>query len=219
MCTGNTTNVPHFLCHTLRLFPSLYQFSSNRRSAPALLDPAHYPILSLSLGTGQHGRARVPVRCRVGHAATQREHQEGLAGAATHWGVDVSDLLGPADVDLVVVVLGGLAVHGVVEVHALGVLPPPVAPDQVAAGADQADDHCGKDRNCMRLTHSRHTMTGALTQPGDKEQCLMTHTHTHTHTRTFTHMVTKHSGTHQCIHTVSRTNVCICDKYILKAFL
>lgn len=57
--------------------------------------------------------------------------------AATHCWVDVADGLAvPPDVDLVVVVLGGFAVHGVVEVHALGVLAPPVAPDQVSSGAN-----------------------------------------------------------------------------------
>lgn len=71
-----------------------------------------------------------------------------------------------ADVDLVVVVLRGFAVNWVVEVHALGVLAPPVAPHQVAAGAQQSDDHCGKDRDCMCLTHTQQQHTaGALTQP------------------------------------------------------
>lgn len=167
------------------------------------------------------------MRGRVGHAgaaaAAQRERQERLSGAATHCGVDVSDLLGPADVDLVVVVLGGLAVDGVVEVHALGVLPPPVAPDQIAAGAEQADDHCGKDRNCMRLTHSRHTTAGALTQPGDKEQCLMTHTHAHTHTLSHIHKHTHIDTTNTLIpadaHIQTHTPMSVCHKYALKAFI
>lgn len=42
----------------------------------------------------------------------------------------------PPDVDFVVVVLCGFAVNRVVEVHALGVLAPPVAPHQVSAGAE-----------------------------------------------------------------------------------
>lgn len=85
-----------------------------------------------------------------------------------------------ADVDLVVVVLRGLAVHGVVEVHALGVLAPPVAPDQVAAGAEQADDHCGKDRDCMCLTHTHTTTHGGSvnTAQGTQSGALSTHTHT-----------------------------------------
>lgn len=59
--------------------------------------------------------------------------------------VDVTDGLAlTPDVDFVVVILCGFAVHWVVEVHALGVLAPPVAPDQVSAGAEQSDDH---DRN------------------------------------------------------------------------
>lgn len=67
----------------------------------------------------------------------------------------VAHAVGPPDVDLVLLALaGGLAVHGVVEVHALGGVAPPVAPDQVDAGAHQAEHHCGNDRNCMRLTHS-----------------------------------------------------------------
>lgn len=40
------------------------------------------------------------------------------------------------DVNFVVVVLRGLAVNGVIEVHALGVLVPPIAPNQVPAGAE-----------------------------------------------------------------------------------
>lgn len=57
--------------------------------------------------------------------------------AATHGWVHVADGLAvSADVDLVVVVLRGLAVNGVIEVHALGVLAPPIAPNQVAAGAE-----------------------------------------------------------------------------------
>lgn len=72
----------------------------------------------------------------------------------------MADLLAAADVDFVVVVLCGLAVNGVVEVHALGVPSPPVAPHQVASGTHQADDHCGKDRNCMHLTHSQHIRRG-----------------------------------------------------------
>lgn len=40
------------------------------------------------------------------------------------------------DVDLVVVILRGFAVNRVVEVHALGVLAPPIAPNQVSAGAE-----------------------------------------------------------------------------------
>lgn len=59
----------------------------------------------------------------------------------------MSDLLAAADVDFVIVVLCSLAVNWVVEVHALGVSPPPVAPHQVTSGTHQADDHCGKDRN------------------------------------------------------------------------
>lgn len=59
----------------------------------------------------------------------------------------MANLLAAADVDLVVVVLRGLAVNRVVEVHALGVSSPPVAPHQVSSGTQQTDDHCGKDRN------------------------------------------------------------------------
>ena len=87
----------------------------------------------------------------------------------------MADVLGAPDVDLVVLVLGGLAVDGVVEVHALGVLPPPVAPDQVAARAEQAHDHCSNDRNCMRLTHShRH---GATLNSGTARGGSGAHTH------------------------------------------
>lgn len=67
----------------------------------------------------------------------------------------VAHPVGPSDVDLVLLALaGGLAVHRVVEVHALGGVASPVAPDHVDASTDQAEHHCGNDRNCMRLTHS-----------------------------------------------------------------
>lgn len=82
----------------------------------------------------------------------------------------VAHALGSADVDLILFALaGGLAVHRVVEVHALGGVAPPVAPHQVHAGTDQAEHHCGNDRNCMRLTHSgRDTGKGAaLTRPNE----------------------------------------------------
>lgn len=112
----------------------------------------------------------------VGHAAPKRQGDELRAGAPpgphnSH--VDalrvrmvmrvVAHAIGSADVDLVLLALaGGLAVHRVVEVHALGGVAPPVAPHQVDAGADQAKHHCGNDRNCMRLTHSgRDTGKGA----------------------------------------------------------
>lgn len=87
--------------------------------------------------------------------------------AATHCWVHVADGLAvSADVDFVVVVLCGLAINGVVEIHALGVLAPPIAPNQVPASAEQSDDHCGKDRDCMCLTHTQQQHTaGALTQP------------------------------------------------------
>lgn len=99
----------------------------------------------------------------------------------------MADLFAVADVDLVVVFLGGLAVHWVVEVHALGVAPPPVAPDQVASGARQGEDHCGKDRNCMRLTHSRHTAR-ALTQPEHTGQRFITHTYTVQSSNSWAHL-------------------------------
>lgn len=94
--------------------------------------------------------------------------------AATHCWVDVTDGLAlTPDVDFVVVILCGFAVHWVVEVHALGVLAPPVAPDQVSTGAEQSDDHCGKDRDCMCLTHTQQQHTaGALTQPGEHRAAL-----------------------------------------------
>lgn len=57
--------------------------------------------------------------------------------AATHCWVHMADGLAVSpDVDFVVVVLRGLAVNGVIEVHALGVLAPPIAPNQVPAGAE-----------------------------------------------------------------------------------
>lgn len=105
---------------------------------------------------------------RIRHAAPQWQGDELRAGPPArshHPHVDalrvgvvvrvVAHPVGPADVDLVLLALaGGLAVHGVVEVHALGGVAPPVAPHQVDSGAHQAEHHCGNDRNCMRLTHS-----------------------------------------------------------------
>ena len=72
--------------------------------------------------------------------APQGQGVEWLAAAATHGGVDVAHGLRVApDVDLVVVVLRRLAVHRVVEVHALGVPAPPVPPEQKGAGAQQGE--------------------------------------------------------------------------------
>lgn len=112
----------------------------------------------------------------VGHAAAKWQGDELRAGARpgphnSHidalrvWMVMrvVTHGVGSADVYLVLLALaGGLAVHRVVKVHAFGGVAPPVAPHQVDSGADQAKDHCGNDRNCMRLTHSgRDTGKGA----------------------------------------------------------
>lgn len=121
-----------------------------------------------SLCSGEHGLLRVPMRPRIGHAATKRQGDELRAGAPSssyNAHVDalrvrvvmrvVAHAVGPPDVDLVLLALArGLAVHGVVEVHALRGVAPPVAPHQVDSRAHQAKHHCGNDRNCMRLTHS-----------------------------------------------------------------
>lgn len=65
----------------------------------------------------------------------------------------------PTDVDLVLLALArGLSVNGVVEVHALGGVGAPVPPHQIDASADQAENHCGNDRNCMYLTHRGREM-------------------------------------------------------------
>lgn len=126
------------------------------------------PLRAASLRRGKHRLFSVPMSSWVGHAAPEWQSDELRAGAPSgphNSHVDtlrvrmvmrvVAHAVGPADVDLVLLALaGGLAVHGVVEVHALGGVAPPVAPDQVDAGADQAEHHCGNDRNCMRLTHS-----------------------------------------------------------------
>jgi len=120
-----------------------------------------------SLCCGQHGLLRVPVSPRIGHAAPEWQGDELRAGAtscSSNSHVDalrvrvmvrvVSHAVRPPDVDLVLLALaGGLAVDGVVEVHALGGVAPPVAPHQVDPGAHEAEHHCGNDRNCMRLTH------------------------------------------------------------------
>lgn len=49
----------------------------------------------------------------------------------------------------------GFAIDWIVEVHALSAVPPPVAVYEVNAGAQDPEDHCGNDRNCMYLTYSR----------------------------------------------------------------
>lgn len=135
---------------------------------PRTLNTTPQPPVGWSLGGGEHGLLRVPVSPRIGHAAPQWQGDELRAGPPArshHPHVDalrvgvvvrvVAHPVGPADVDLVLLALaGGLAVHGVVEVHALGGVASPVAPHQVDSGAHQAEHHCGNDRNCMRLTHS-----------------------------------------------------------------
>lgn len=121
-----------------------------------------------SLCSGEHWLLSVPVSPRIRHAAPERQGDELRAGAASRTHDSHVDALrvrvvvrvvphpvGPPDVDLVLLALaGGLAVDGVVEVHALGGVAPPVTPHQVDSGADQPEHHCGNDRNCMRLTHS-----------------------------------------------------------------
>lgn len=104
----------------------------------------------------------------IGHAAAQGQGDELRAGAAScahdsH--VDalrvrvvmrvVPHAVRPTDMDLILLALAGsLTINGVVEVHALRGVAPPVAPHQIDSGAHQAEHHCGNDRNCMRLTHS-----------------------------------------------------------------
>lgn len=48
----------------------------------------------------------------------------------------------------------GFAVDWVVEVHAFGAVPPPVAVNKINAGTQHPEDHCGNNRNCMCLTYS-----------------------------------------------------------------
>lgn len=126
-----------------------------------------------SLCCREHGLLRVPVSSWVGHASPKWQGNE-LWASATPCSHDshvnalrvrvvvvrvVSHAVSPPDVDLILLALaGGLAVDGVVEVHALGGVASPVTPDQVDPGADQAENHCGNDRNCMRLTHSGRDM-------------------------------------------------------------
>lgn len=83
------------------------------------------------------------------------------------------------NVDFVFVIFCGFAVNRVVEVHALGVLAPPIAPNQVSAGAKQSDDHCGKDRDCVFNTHTATTHGGSVnTAQGTQSGTLSTHPHT-----------------------------------------
>ena len=53
-------------------------------------------------------------------------------------------VLPPADVDLILVDLGGLLVNWVVEVDGIGVLLPPVSPEPHATKGHQAQHHDGK---------------------------------------------------------------------------
>lgn len=100
---------------------------------------------------GNELRARAPSRTNDSHADTLRVRVVHV----------VSHAISPTDVDLILLTFaGGLAVDGVVKVHALGRVASPVAPHQVDAGADQAEHHCGDNRNCMRLTHSGRTGRG-----------------------------------------------------------
>lgn len=114
---------------------------------------------------------------RVGHAAPKWQSDELRAGPASRSHDTHADPLwervmvhvvphgvSPPDVDLVLLALaGGFTVHWVVEVHAFRGVATPVPPHQVDSGADQAEHHCGNDRNCMRLTHSGRDMgRGAL---------------------------------------------------------
>lgn len=130
------------------------------------------PPVCRSLCSGEHGLLCVPVSPGIWHAAPERQGNELRAGAPSRRHDSHADALRvrvvvrmvshgvrPPDVDLVLLALaGGFAVDGVVEVHALGGVAPPVAPHQVDRGADQAEHHCGNDRNCMRLTHSGRDM-------------------------------------------------------------
>lgn len=130
------------------------------------------PPVCRSLCSGEHGLLCVPVSPGIWHAAPERQGNELRAGAPSRRHDSHADALRvrvvvrmvshgvrPPDVDLVLLALaGGFAVDGVIEVHALGGVAPPVAPHQVDRGADQAEHHCGNDRNCMRLTHSGRDM-------------------------------------------------------------
>lgn len=105
---------------------------------------------------------------RVWHAATEWQGDELRARAASRSHDShanalrvrvvvrvVSHAVSPTDVDLILLTFAsGLTVDGIVEVHTLGGVAPPVTPHQVDSGADQAKHHCGNNRNCMRLTHS-----------------------------------------------------------------
>lgn len=161
-----------FVCFYLLQTPkSKLPLTSLRVRVPERPSPPRIPS-SGSLGCGEHGLLCIPVSPRVWHAAAKWQGDELWAGASScsddsH--VDalrvrvvvrvVSHAIGPPDVDLVFLALAGrLAVHGVVEVHALRGVVPPVTPHQVDSSAHQTEHHCGNDRNCMRLTHSGRDM-------------------------------------------------------------
>lgn len=58
----------------------------------------------------------------------------------------MADLSSPPYVEFIIVFFFRcFPVHRVVKVHALGVLPLPVSPDQVAARAQQGHNHYGHD--------------------------------------------------------------------------
>lgn len=112
------------------------------------------------------------MRPRIWHATPQWQGDElrtGSPSSSDHAHADalrvgmvvsvMSHGVSPTDVDLVLLALArGLSVNGVVEVHALGGVGAPVPPHQIDASADQAENHCGNDRNCMYLTHRGREM-------------------------------------------------------------
>lgn len=135
---------------------------------------------------------------RVGHTATQWQRDKLRACisapadyATPHPGrvrvvpvVAAHDAIRPADVNLVLLALArGLAVDRVVEIHALGGVLAIVPPNQVDAGAEQAEDHCGNNRNCMRLTHSGRGRMGGHREDGGDGGVLMSSEHEHRETK------------------------------------
>lgn len=93
-------------------------------------------------------------RREEGRQAGRQEGREGkredgedgiLPRGTTYCWIDVANLRGPAYVELIFILFfRRLPVHGVVEIHAFGVLPLPVSPDQVAAHAQQGYYHWRK---------------------------------------------------------------------------
>lgn len=78
-----------------------------------------------------------------GRGEGRKGRKEGILPARnTYCWVDMANLSSPPYVQLILLLLFGcFPVHWIVEIHAFGILPLPVSPDQVATHAQQGYDH------------------------------------------------------------------------------